>query len=71
MTSSTPSDFRKIALKAAPRKGTHLHGTSAKKRSIDSLALKQLIMQRKETHDVHSQKNLDNKMHRQAMKQLR
>ena len=63
-------DFGKIALKAPPPGRIHFYGTRNVKRSMQSLVLNDLMLQRKETHDDHNRNILIDRIHTQARKEL-
>ena len=64
-------EFGKIALEAAPRRDLLLHGTNGLKRLMKSMALKDPILQKKETSNIHDRKVLSRQIHKQIKKELR
>ena len=64
-------DLGKIAVEAAEPSGSRLQGPKGIKRPGQSLELKDLVLQRKETRDTNGRRKLSKLIHKQSRKELR
>ena len=64
-------DLGKIVVEAAEPSGSRLQGPKGIKRPGQSLELKDLVLQRKETRDTNGRRKLSKLIHKQSRKELR
>ena len=65
------TEFAHIIAQAAGPSGSRLQGPKGIKRLDKSLQLKDLILQRTETRDIHGRIILSTRIHKQGRKELR